>query len=79
MRWSGFKPDFAWRAWLRTLDSRLRGNDGVEIRKGAERLRVFVRIRIYRIEWIFRISFRPSCVFRHNRKSRQSEYGQALA
>ena len=34
-----------------------------------------VRIRIYVIGGIFRISRRPSCDFRHNGKPRQDEYG----
>ena len=39
------------------------------------RLRVFVRIRIFRIRGIFRISLRPDCDFRHNRNFPQDEYG----
>ena len=42
-------------------------------------LRVFVRIRIYGVGGIFRISIRPACAFRHNRKSRQGEWGRAFA
>ena len=37
------------------------------------RPRIFVRIRIFRISGIFRISSRPTCVFRRNRKSSQDE------
>ena len=44
------------------------------------RLRVFIRIRIYGIGGIYRILIRrPARAFRHNRKSRQTEYEQAPA
>ena len=36
----------------------------------------FVRIRILRIGGIYRISLSFQCAFRHNRKSRQDEYGR---
>ena len=39
----------------------------------------FVRIRIFRIGGIFRISIRPARAFRHSRESRQGECSQALA
>ena len=45
----------------------------------SERFRAFVRIRIYRICGIFRISFRPARAVRHNRKLRQAERGQTPA
>ena len=38
------------------------------------RLRVSVRIRIFRISGISMISLRPTCVSRHNLKSRQDEF-----
>ena len=66
--------------------SRFRGNDAcrgrfrnssfrriTEPMGNGGRPRVFVRIRIFRISGIFRISLRPACVFPHNRKSRQDE------
>ena len=43
--------------------------------RNMERLRVFVRIRIFRISGIFRISIRPACGFRHNRRFRHCEFG----
>ena len=41
--------------------------------------RAFVRIRIFRIRGIYRISPSRGLPFRHNLKSRQDEYGRALA
>ena len=58
--------------WFRLCWAVLAGADGSDAR-------VFVRIRIYRIVGICRISFRPTRALSHNRKSRQAEYGQAPA